>query len=211
MQDLISELNQYSERHSSISDPLLLEIERATHLKTLTPRMLSGPLQGALLILLSKIIGPKRVLEIGTFTGYSAICFCHGLQADGHIDTIEYDPEHASIADDFFNKSTYRTQINLHVGDAKLIVPTLPDGYDLVYIDADKEAYGTYYDMVLPKCNPGAIIMADNVLWSGKVLDDIKDKKTQCLADFNRKILNDTRVENLILPLRDGINVIRKK
>lgn len=210
MQDLLPKINEYCDQLSTIPDEQLSDIERGTHLKTLAPRMLSGALQGSLLSMISKIKQPKYILEIGTFTGYSAICLATGLGVGGQLITLEYDVEHAAIADTYFKKSRYRDQIQLLTGDAKVIIPTLADGIDLVFIDADKEAYGQYFEMVIGKCNPGALILADNVLWSGKVVQEKMDKKTQSLDLFNRNIFLDARVENVLLPIRDGINVIRK-
>jgi predicted O-methyltransferase YrrM len=210
MQDILSKINQYCEDHSTIHDPILDEIERTTHLKTLSPRMLSGKLQGSVLSMISKIKSPKYILEIGSFTGFSAICLAQGLQDDGKLITIEYDPENASIASNFFTINSTSKNIELLIGDAKELIPTIELHFDLVFIDADKDAYMTYYNLIIDKCNPGAIILADNVLWSGKVLDENMDNKTKCLDDFNKMVAADPRVENVILPIRDGINVIRK-
>ncbi|HMR87570.1 MAG TPA: class I SAM-dependent methyltransferase [Saprospiraceae bacterium] len=209
MQDLLSLLNDYCAIHSTVSDPLLDKIERQTHLSTTAPRMLSGELQGSLLSMISKIKSPKYVLEIGTFTGYSAICLAEGLKDDGKLITIEYDEEHSHLAKSFFDESQYKNKIELKTGDAKVIIPQLSYMFDLVFIDADKEAYSQYFDLIIDKCHKGALILADNVLWSGKILDIKKDKKTQQLDDFNKKIAIDPRVENVILPIRDGINLIR--
>lgn len=210
MQDILSDINEYCQNHSTNFDPLLLDIERATFLRTLAPRMLSGQLQGSLLSMISKIKQPKNILEIGTFTGYSAICLAHGLAPKGTLITIEYDAENALIASEFISSSVFADSIQLMVGDAKSIIPKLDIIFDLVFIDADKEAYSHYFDLVIDKCSPGALILADNVLWSGKILDETKDKKTSHIDEFNKKIHHDTRVENVILPVRDGINVIRK-
>lgn len=210
MQDIISDINEYCQNHSTIFDPVLLDIERATFLRTLAPRMLSGQLQGSLLTMISKIKQPKNILEIGTFTGYSAICLAHGLDPKGTLITIECDAENALIASEFISLSGFADSIHLMVGDAKSIIPKLDIIFDLVFIDADKEAYSQYFDLVIDKCSPGALILADNVLWSGKILDEKKDKKTSLIDEFNKKIHHDTRVENVILPVRDGINVIRK-
>lgn len=210
MQDILSDINEYCQNHSTIFDPLLLDIERATFLRTLAPRMLSGQLQGSLLTMISKIKQPKNILEIGTFTGYSAICLAHGLAPKGTLITIEYDAENALIASEFISSSVFADSIQLMVGDAKSIIPKLDIIFDLVFIDADKEAYIHYFDLVIDKCSPGALILADNVLWRGKILDETKDKKTSLIDEFNKKIHHDTRVENVILPVRDGINVIRK-
>ncbi len=210
MQDILSEINEYCQNLSTVFDPVLSEIERATFLRTLSPRMLSGQLQGSLLTMISKIKQPINILEIGTFTGYSAICLAHGLAPKGKLITIEYDAENAQIASEFISLSGHSEQIQLIVGDAKSIIPHLDIVFDLVFIDAEKEAYSMYFDLIIDKCSPGALILADNVLWSGKILDKKKDKKTALIDEFNKKILKDTRVENVILPIRDGINMIRK-
>lgn len=210
MQDLLSSLNDYCEAHSTLPDTILKQIERATHLKTLAPRMMSGHLQGSLLTMISHLVAPKYILEIGTFTGYSAICLAKGLHPDGKLTTIEYDPEVAEIAKGFFDQSTHHAQIQLLIGDAKMIIPDLKETFDLVFIDADKESYIQYFDLVLDKCRSGALILVDNVLWSGKVLDPNPDRKTKIIDAFNQKVSGDSRVENVILPIRDGINIIRK-
>lgn len=211
MQDLNKAIHEYCEKHSFSADPLLEEIERATHLETLAPRMLSGQLQGAFLTLISKIISPQTILEIGTFTGYSAICLANGLKPDGKLITIEYNPENALIAQRFFDQSPMKDNIKMHIGDAKIIIPTLENEFDLVFIDADKDGYAEYFDLVIDKCHSGSVILVDNVLWSGKVLDKNPDKKTAIIHDFNQKVAADPRIESIILPLRDGIQMIRKK
>lgn len=211
MQDTLAPLYEYCEKHTSLPDPLLHQVERATHLQTLAPRMLSGHLQGSLLSIISKMVSPQHILEIGTFTGYSAIALAQGLNDHGKLTTIEYNPEHAAIAERFFHQSAYAAQIDLLVGDAKSILADMNESFDLVFIDADKEAYAQYFDLIIDKCTTGAIIIVDNVLWSGKVLHAIKDKKTQIIHAFNQKIAADPRVENVILPIRDGITLIRKR
>jgi caffeoyl-CoA O-methyltransferase len=211
MQDIIPLINDYCESHSLMDDPLLLKVERETHIKTLSPRMLSGHLQGSLLIMLSKIIRPRRILEIGTFTGYSALCLAKGLPKDGHLITIDYDEETSNLAQIFFDESPDCSKIISMVGDAKTIIPTIDDQFDLVFIDADKDAYSHYFDLIIDKCKSGSLIIADNVLWSGKILDSKKDRKTQALDDFNKKVFSDVRVETVILPIRDGITLIRVK
>jgi predicted O-methyltransferase YrrM len=210
MQDILSDINAYCEEHSTVFDPVLSEIERATFLRTLAPRMLSGQLQGSLLTMISKIKQPANILEVGTFTGYSAICLAKGLAPSGKLITIEYDPENAFIVAEFIKMSGLGDSIQLMIGDAKNIIPELDQVFDLVFIDADKEAYSLYFDLIIDKCSPGALILADNVLWSGKILNEKKDKKTKLIDDFNKKVLEDQRVENVILPIRDGINLIRK-
>jgi predicted O-methyltransferase YrrM len=210
MQDILGLLYDYSTNHSRQPAQILDDIERATHLRTLAPRMLSGQLQGTFLSLISKIKAPQNILEIGTFTGYSAICLAEGLTPTGRLYTIEFDDENAEIASEFINHSQYAKKITLLTGDAKSIIPNLNIEFDLVFIDADKEAYIQYYDLIIDKCRSEALILADNVLWSGKVIDEQMDKKTKLIDAFNKKIKDDARVENVILPIRDGINLIRK-
>lgn len=210
MQDILTAINKYCEQHSTPQDEILRQIERATHLETLSPRMLSGHMQGIMLTLISKMIAPKVILEIGTFTGYSAVCLAKGLQTGGKLITIEYNEENAHLAKRLIDETIFKEQIDLKKGNAKEIIPTLDYTFDLVFIDADKDAYSLYYDLVIDKCRSGSIILADNVLWSGKVLDAKPDKKTASLMAFNEKIAQDSRVENVILPIRDGINLIRK-
>lgn len=211
MQDILEQLYSYAENQSKPSDDLLLKIERETHLKTLSPRMLSGHLQGHLLTLLSILKQPKTILEIGTFTGYSAVCLSKGLVENGKIISIEYDSENADLARSLIKGSLYEPKIDIITGDARQIIQALDHSFDMVFIDADKESYSQYYDMVLPKCNSGALIIADNVLWSGKVLDQEMDKKTRALHDFNDMVRQDVRVENFIIPFRDGLNMMIKK
>ena len=211
MQDLNKAIHEYCEKYSFSADPLLEEIERATNLETLAPRMLSGQLQGAFLTLISKIMSPQTILEIGTFTGYSAICLANGLKPGGKLITIEYNPENALIAQRFFDQSHMKDNIIMHIGDAKVIIPTLENEFDLVFIDADKDGYAEYFDLVIDKCHSGSVILVDNVLWSGKVLDKNPDKKTTIIHEFNLKVAADPRIESIILPLRDGIQMIRKK
>lgn len=201
---------RYCEIHCGQSDPILDALDRETHLKTLSPRMLSGKLQGEILTLLSKLISPKSILEIGTFTGYSAICLAKGLTPEGKLITIDIDPEYRYIAEKYFDLAGMSSKIQYITGDAKYIIPSLSDVFDLVFIDADKDAYATYYDLVIEKVRPGGLILADNVLWSGKVLDEKMDKKTKAIDDFNKMLTADPRVANIILPIRDGIHLARK-
>ncbi|MEY3422872.1 MAG: hypothetical protein RIR48_3201, partial [Bacteroidota bacterium] len=167
--------------------------------------------QGQLLTLISTLKQPKHILEIGTFTGYSAVCLAKGLQPAGKVISIEYNPEYANIAHSLIEDSDYKQKIEIITGDAKELIPQLNQNFDMVFIDADKESYSQYFDMVLPKCNSGAVIIADNVLWSGKVLETEMDKKTKALHDFNVKVRQDPRVDNFILAFRDGLNFIIKK
>jgi predicted O-methyltransferase YrrM len=206
-------LSEYCALHSEREDELLKELARQTHLMTLKPRMLSGHLQGAFLSLISGLIKPNYILEIGTFTGYSALCLAKGLAQNGKLITLDNNPETALIAKDFFNKSAYKKQMEFREGDAAQIIPDLPNEIDLVFIDADKKNYALYYDLVFDKLKSGGLLMADNVLWSGKVLDlqTHTDKDTLLMQAFNEKTANDTRVEKVMIPLRDGITLIRKK
>jgi predicted O-methyltransferase YrrM len=213
MDFITEELTDYCVKHSDKEDELLKELARQTHLKTTQPRMLSGHLQGMFLSFISQLIKPTYILEIGTFTGYSALCLAKCLTENGKIITLDNNPETMLIAKDFFNKSVYRNKIQVVEGDATQVIPTLPNEIDLVFIDADKNNYARYYDLVFDKLKTGGLIIADNVLWSGKILDLTahKDEKTKAIQSFNEKIANDNRVEKVMLPLRDGITLIRKK
>ncbi len=200
---------KYASAMSTPESPLLLELERQTHLKTRDPEMISGKMQGRILSFLSKLIAPKHILEIGTFTGYATLCLAEGLVQDGRIYTLEKDPEYLHIAKQFFKQSEFHDRIELLEGDALEIIPGLDVDFQLVFIDAGKKEYVDYYDLLLPRLKQGSIILADNVLWRGKVLEDKKDERTQIIDDFNRRASEDVRVENFILPIRDGIHVIR--
>jgi predicted O-methyltransferase YrrM len=206
------ELEQYAGSHTSPESELLARINRETHLEVLQPRMLSGHLQGRVLSLLSSLLQPKRILEIGTYTGYSALCLAEGLPNDGKLITIDVNEELQARVQGYFNDSSYKHQIEYHIGDAMELIPTLPDMWDLVFIDADKKNYLNYYDLVIERMNPGGIILADNILWSGKVIDPAAtDRETEMLRRYNDVIHADDRVENILLPIRDGIMVARKK
>jgi predicted O-methyltransferase YrrM len=207
------DLEEYCSFYSEPESPLLAEITRYTNLTQVYPRMLSGHLQGRLLSLISKLVKPLHILEIGTFTGYSALCLAEGLQDGGTLITLERNPEMEEAASRFFTKSTYNQQIKLVVGDATAIIPSLETSFDLVFIDADKSEYLTYYHAVIEKVKPGGILLADNVLWGGKVLSPPKnpDSELKGIQDFNAYVRSDARVESLLLPIRDGISVIRKK
>jgi caffeoyl-CoA O-methyltransferase len=209
--DFISpQLLQYCEQHSAAENDLLNELNRATHLKTNKPRMLSGRLQGRFLSFLSKLIQPQNILEIGTYTGYSALCLAEGLAENGQLITIDSNSETNKFAQKYFEKSPFAQQINLIEGNALNIIPTLNHIWDIVFIDADKENYSLYFDSVIDKLRLGGLIIADNVLWSGKVLNHPKDDITQLIDAFNQKIKVDTRVIPLLLPIRDGLMVIQK-
>ncbi len=205
------ELYKYIDQYKSSFDPDLLRLQRETHLKTLAPQMSSGPVQGRLLELISKMIGPKYILEVGTFTGFATLCLAKGLAKDGIITTIDPNKEVGHLATKYFDKSLQRESINQIFGDAKEIIPTLPNGIDLVFLDADKENYLNYYEMLIPKMESGGVLLADNILWYGKVWSDHSDKRTVVLHEFNKRVSSDDRVENIILPIRDGVNLIRKK
>ena len=208
-------IERYVEQMSSPADALLQELERETYLRVLNPRMISGHVQGKLLEMIVRMLRPSRILEIGTFTGYSALCMAAGLGDDARIDTCEIDDELEELIRSFFDRSEYGDKIRLHIGSFFDIAPALDECYDLVFIDGDKREYSAYYDTLMDRgrMHSGSIIMADNILWYGKVVEPVAkgDKQTQALLDFNDKILKDNRVENVILPIRDGINLIRVK
>lgn len=205
-------IDEYASQHTSDDDAVLRELYRYVHLHKLNPRMAAGPVQGKLLEFVCAMLKPKRVLEIGTFCGYSAICMAKALPAGGHLTTIEADPECEDVIKNFVEKAGLSDRVTLIMGDAKQVIGTLDGDFDLVFIDADKVSYPYYYEQVLPKVKSGGFIMADNVLWDGKVLDaSAKEKDTQALQRFNDMVNSDDRVENVLLPLRDGLMVIRKK
>ena len=208
-------MDQYIEQMSSPEEPLLKELERETYLRVLNPRMISGHIQGRLMEMIVRMLRPQRVLEIGTFTGYSALCMAAGLPEGGIIDTCEVDDELEMMILSFFERSAYRDKVHLHIGSALEIAPSLGECYDLVFIDGDKREYTAYYDMLFEHglVRSGSWIMADNILWYGKVVEPVArgDKQTQAIIDFNRHVIEDERVENVILPIRDGINLIRVK
>ncbi len=205
-------IQEYTEQHTDAESPLLNELTRETHKKILMSRMISGHLQGRVLAMLSHMIRPQRVLEIGTFTGYSALCLAEGLAPGGKIITIDKNEELESMARRYFAKSDYEQAIDFYVADAMELIPTIGGPFDLVFIDADKINYYNYFKLVLEKVRPGGFIVADNVLWSGKVIETGKktDSDTQALRDFNRLVHADDRVEKVLFPIRDGLMVIRK-
>jgi caffeoyl-CoA O-methyltransferase len=210
MEFLPKKIDDYCEAHTTPDSEILNALVRDTHLKTLAPRMLSGHLQGRFLSLISKLMRPKRILEIGTFTGYSALCFTEGLADDGLLYALEANDELAYLIEKNIKKSGFQEKIVLKIGNALEIIPTLDEIFDLVFIDAGKRDYPAYYDLVIDKVRSGGLIMADNILWSGKVVEDKKDLDTQILDGFNKKIMTDPRVENVLLPLRDGIMMAYK-
>lgn len=207
------EIEKYAMEHSSKHSQVLHELYRETHLKVMHPRMLSGSQQGRFLSMLSQMICPKNILEIGTYTGYSAICLSEGLAEKGQIHTIEIDPELEQIANKYFKKAGIENKVVQYFGDAMKLIPELKMQFDLVFIDADKENYANYYNLIIDKVRVGGSILVDNVLWSGKVIQPLKngDKDTQGIIEFNELVQQDSRVENVLLPLRDGLMLIRKK
>lgn len=214
MEFISEELSKYAEDHTTPESDLLAQLNRETYSQVLIPRMLSGHLQGRILSLISKIKQPRNVLEIGTYTGYAALCLAEGLTENGELDTIEKNEELETRILKYFKQSPYASQLNLHIGDATELVASLDKKFDLVFIDADKSNYLNYYNLVFDKLNTGALIIADNVLWSGKVLNEsqiAKDIDTKALVEFNSFVQQDSRVENVLMPVRDGLMIIRKK
>ena len=205
-------LEEYIENHTSPEPGLLYELRRRTFLDTPYPRMLSGPVQGQFLRMISQLVKPERILEIGTFTGYSAICLAGGLAPGGILHTIEADPSYAEIAKQYFKKAKLEGKIVLHAGDALEIIPQLNETFDLVFIDAAKEHYSDYYHAVFEKVKPGGFILADNALWDGRVLEgaSAKDPDTIGIIRFNEEIQLDARVENVLMSIRDGVMLICK-
>ena len=204
-------LESYIADHSEPEPELLQELTRETHLKVVQPRMITGHFQGRVLSMLSKIITPKYILEIGTYTGYSAICLAEGLQKDGQLHTIEVNEELHQMQRKYFDKSGYGSRIVQHTGDALKIVPDLEEVFDLVFIDANKVNYDAYFEAAIQKTKPGSVILSDNVLWSGKVVEPIQesDKATAALVAYNKKLRDDPRVETVLLPIRDGLTLSR--
>ncbi len=206
------ELTHYLENSCEPENELLKHINRETHLKVSMPRMLSGHYQGKLLSMISKMINPERILEIGTFTGYATLCLAEGLRENGRIYTIDINLELENMVRSNFKRSDLDLKIMYQIGDAKEIIPTLNETFDLVFIDAYKKNNATYYDMIIDKVRSGGLILVDNVLWSGKVLNEgVSDQKTSFISKFNEMVSSDQRVEKLILPVRDGLFLIRKK
>lgn len=207
-----SKIFNYSLSKSSKEPKILNDLNRETHLKILNPRMLSGHYQGRILSLVSKIIKPKTVLEIGTYTGYSTICLSEGLDKNGSIHTIDHNEELLVIQNKYFKKAGISEKVKQYTGDATKIIKKLNLDFDLVFIDADKENYPLYFDSIIEKVKPGGVIVADNILWSGKILEKVEeeDYATKSIIEFNDKVKNDDRVETIILPIRDGLSLIRK-
>ncbi|MFY9242304.1 MAG: O-methyltransferase [Polaribacter sp.] len=213
MHFLPEKIDSYVVNHSQQEPTILQELSRETWQKELNPRMLSGAFQGRVLSIISKLIQPKTILEIGTYTGYSAICLAEGLSTKGKIITIDKNEELETLQNKYFEKSGYRNQIQQIVGDATEIIPTINQKFDLVFIDADKSNYINYFHLIIDKMNSGGIILSDNVLWSGKVIEelDLKDVDTKVLLEYNKLLNSDDRVETVLLPIRDGLTLSRVK
>ena len=210
MEFIPTDIDRYCVEHTTPENDLLAKLNRETHARVLQSRMLSGHLQGRFLSMLSHMIQPKLILEIGTYTGYSALCLAEGLAENGKIITIDVNEELEVFVREFFGQSPLNDKIDFRIGNAMHIIPLIADSFDLVFIDADKERYSVYFDLVIEKVRSGGFILADNVLWSGKVLDTKPDKDTRAILEFNKKIQDDPRVENVLLPIRDGIMLMRK-
>jgi caffeoyl-CoA O-methyltransferase len=210
MEFIDERLLHYCENYTEPESELLKKLNRETHLKVNSPRMLSGHLQGRFLSLLSLLQKPSVILEIGTYTGYSALCLAEGLVEGGKLITIDPNEETNHFASQFIAASPYKNQIHLMPGQAQEIIPTLKETFDIVFIDADKKNYSLYFDLVIDKVRSGGLIIADNVLWSGKVLEDKKDTETQSIHDFNTRVAREKRVNSLMLPVRDGLLILKK-
>jgi caffeoyl-CoA O-methyltransferase len=213
MKFLAEEIEEYSETHTEDENELLKSLNRETHANVLNPRMLSGHLQGRFLSMISRMICPDKILEIGTYTGYSALCLCEGLKVGGKLITLDINEELEALTHRYFDQSEFSDQIDYRIGNALDIIPTLTDTFDLVFMDADKINYISYFNLCIDKVRPGGFILADNVLWSGKVVNkELKkiDKDTQALLDFNRMVHEDNRVSNILLPIRDGLMILQK-
>jgi predicted O-methyltransferase YrrM len=211
MHFISQELEDYIEQHSKKEPELLAALDKETYQKVLLPRMLSGHFQGRVLSMLSKLVNPVTILEIGTYTGYSALCLCEGMKEKGILHTIDIKEELVDFQRKYFNKSPWGKQIVQHLGQAIDIIPTLDLKFDLVFIDADKENYLNYFELIIPKMNKGGIILSDNVLWSGKVLEPLQsnDLSTKIIMEYNQLLKTDPRVESVLLPIRDGLTVSR--
>lgn len=213
MEFIPEDIQKYVEEHSGQESELLAQLNRETHQKVLMPRMLSGHLQGRVLSMISHMMKPSRILEIGTYTGYSAICLAEGLAEGGQLITLDKNEEIEEMVRDYFEKAGLKDKIDYRLGNAMDLIPELEGPFDLVFIDADKKNYLNYFNLVLEKVRIGGFIVADNVLWSGKVVQTDKkiDTDTQAILDFNRSMEDDDRVENVLLPIRDGLMVVRRK
>lgn len=213
MEFISEDLDNYIVNHSEDEPELLKQLSRETHLKILQPRMLSGHYQGRLLSLISKMVNPSTILEIGTYTGYSAICLAEGLQSGAVLHTIDINEELYDFQRKYFDASPYGKQIIQHVGNAVEIINTINSQFDLVFIDADKEDYPAYFELIIDKLNPGGIILSDNVLWSGKIIEPLVegDEATKALLQYNQMLKDDPRIETVVLPVRDGLTISRKR
>lgn len=213
MHFLPQEIDDYVVAHSAKEPELLQQLNRETNQKVLQPRMLSGHYQGRLLSMLSKLINPQNILEIGTYTGYSALCLAEGIKSDGVLHTIDINEELMDFQKRYFDASPWKDQIVQHLGDATEIIPSLKEDFDLVFLDADKPNYPTYFQQIMEKLRPGGVILSDNVLWSGKVVEQVKedDESTKALLKYNRLLAEDERLETVMLPVRDGLTISRRK
>ena len=213
MHFLPENIDNYVVNHSQQEPTILKELSKETWQKVLNPRMLSGAFQGRVLSMIAKLINPEHILEIGTYTGYSALCLAEGLQKKGKIITIDKNEELETLQNKYFEKSGYRNQIEQLVGDATKIIPQLEEKFDLVFIDADKSNYINYFHLIIDKMKPGGIILSDNVLWSGKIVEKLnpKDKDTKVLLEYNKLLNEDARIETVLLPIRDGLTISRVK
>ena len=210
MDFLPEKINQYAINHSNKEHQLLSDLSRETWTNVMNPRMLSGFTQGRFLSMISNMISPQNILEIGTYTGYSALCLAEGLKKNGMLHTLDINEEYAIIAKRYFDKSIYKNNITQHIGNALDIISELNQCFELAFIDADKENYCKYFDLIIDKIKINGYIIADNVLWSGKVLEEVQDKETQALNEYNKKVLKDERIETLLLPIRDGLMISKK-
>ena len=210
MEFLDKKIEEYIQLKTTDESELLSKLNRETWAKVLMPRMLSGHVQGRVLSLFSNLIKPKNIIEVGTYTGYSALCLAEGISEKGQLHTIEISEEHALIAEKYFKESKYQKNITQHIGSAINIIPNIDKKFQLAFIDADKENYSNYFDLIINKMDINGIIIADNVLWSGKVIESNMDNETKQLDLYNQKIMNDNRVENVLLSVRDGLMICRK-
>ena len=210
MEFLDKQIEDYISAHSDKEPQILADLNRETWAKVLMPRMLSGHIQGRVLSLFSNLLRPLNIIEIGTYTGYSALCLAEGIKKEGELHTIEINEEHALIAEKYFKKSKFSKNIKQHIGNALEIIPKINKKFQLAFIDADKENYSKYFDLIIEKIDVNGIIIADNVLWSGKVIQKDMDDETKALNNYNKKVLNDSRVENILLSVRDGLMICRK-
>ncbi|WP_029038358.1 O-methyltransferase [Salinimicrobium xinjiangense] len=213
MHFLPQNIDDYVVAHSAKEPELLQQLNRETNQKVLAPRMLSGHYQGRILSMLSKLINPQNILEIGTYTGYSALCLAEGMKSDGVLHTIDINEELMDLQKRYFEASPWNEQIVQHLGDATEIIPTLKENFDLVFIDADKRNYPTYFQQIMEKLRPGGVILSDNVLWSGKVVEPVQedDDSTKALLEYNHLLAEDERLETVMLPVRDGLTISRRK